>query len=116
MSMYRPTNDGIITQNIFNAAVSTAPVEKVDTEQVSGRKLHYTTHAKVNMIELLLFLIIQKQSNTPRSAVTLKDACHHIPAHTLTLTLSKYSSSPPLWSIRLEGGEEAGRSSRPADS
>ena len=23
------------------------PVEKVDTEQVSGRKLHYTKHAKV---------------------------------------------------------------------
>ena len=36
----------------------------------------------------------------------------------LLLTLSEYSSSPSLWSIRLEGGggEEAGRSSRPADS
>ena len=31
----------------------------------------------------------------------------------MTLTLSKYSSSPPLWSIRMEGrggGGEAGRS------
>ena len=33
-----------------------------------------------------------------------------------SLTLSEYSSSPSLWSIRLEGGKEAGRSSRPADS
>ena len=26
-------------------------------------------------------------------------------AHILTLILSEYSSSPPLWSIRLEGGK-----------
>ena len=31
-------------------------------------------------------------------------------------TWNEYSSSPPLWSIRLEGEKEAGRSSRPADS
>ena len=40
----------------------------------------------------------------------------HAPSKHDSLTLSKYSSSPPLWSIRLEGGKEAGRSSRPADS